>query len=256
MNYIKPLLLVFLMASSFTLFAQSRKTIHLNEHFYPISAASGLHQFTKIISVSKEGNQTERFYDLENRPFMVIQTEFDKRGETLFQKTEKYDLQGFLNYQYLVNAKENSALTTYFKASETIMSLGCEKGVCEGTFSLKGEVIGINRDVFSPIMVYSISAWNNFLSNHLNYPPAALKSKMEGVVKLGLEILEDGSLGRLEIVNPKDSPLLLQQEALRVIQIYEGGYIPGIDAEGNPVSGWFYIPIRFQIGKDVDFKIG
>ena len=244
------------MASSFSLFAQSRKIIHLNEHFHPVSAESGLHQFIKIISVSKEGSQTERFYDLENRPFMVIQTEFDRRGQTLFQKTERYDLLGFLIYQNVVNAKENSELTTYFKGKETIMSLGCEKGRCEGTFSLKGEVIGINRDVFFPIMAYSISAWNNFLSSHLNYPHVALKSKMEGVVKLGLEILADGSLGRLEIVNPKDSPLLLQQEAFRVIQIYDGGYIPGIDADGNPVSGWFYIPIRFQIGPDVDFKIG
>lgn len=75
-------------------------------------------------------------------------------------------------------------------------------------------------------------------------------------MKLGLEILADGSLGRLEVANPNDSPFLLQQEALRVIQIYKGGFIPGIDAEGKPVSGWFYIPIRFKVGTDVNLKIG
>lgn len=256
MKYMKLLLFYFFLVSNFSLFAQSRKTVHLNQHLETTSAESESYQFTKIISISKEGKQTERFYNLENKPFMVILTEFDKRKNLLFQKTEKYDLQGQLTYQNVVDKNANKELTTYFKDQEQIMSLLCEEGTCEGNLSLNGEEIKINRDVFFPVMAYSITAWNNFFIHNLKYPLLARQNKMEGVVKLGLEILADGSLGRLEVVNPKESPLTLQQEALRLIQRYKGGYIPGIDVEGNPVPGWFYIPIRFQIGTDVDFKIG
>lgn len=243
------------MVVNFSLLAQSKKIVHLNQHLEPISAESETNQFTKTITISKEGNYTERYYNLENRPFMVILTEFDKRKKMLFQKTEKYDLEGQMIYQNVVDRNANKALTTYFRDQEQIMTLLCEEGICEGSLSLNGEEIKINRDVFLPVIAYSIKAWNNFLIHNLKCPPLALKSKMEGVVKLGLEILADGSLGRSEVVNPNESSLPLQQEALRVIQIYKGGFIPGIDAEGNPVSGWFYIPIRFKFGTDVNFKI-
>jgi TonB family protein len=57
----------------------------------------------------------------------------------------------------------------------------------------------------------------NELSTNKEYPPAALKRKTEGIVKLSLDVAPNGSLIRVKIQTPSGSAIL-DEAALKLVQ--------------------------------------
>ncbi|MEA2042625.1 MAG: TonB family protein [Bacteroidota bacterium] len=75
-----------------------------------------------------------------------------------------------------------------------------------------------------------IQAMNEFILNHLQYPPKAKAKKIQGRVYLSFTIETDGTINKIQIIN--SSHQLLNKEAVRIV----AGMPQWIPAEYNAIA--------------------
>ena len=81
-----------------------------------------------------------------------------------------------------------------------------------------------------------------FIYNHIEYPPIALKHRIEGRVWCSIIINQDGSVSHVRL--EKGVYALLDEEALRVLKLLPS-WTPGTK-NNKPVKVKIYIPIVFK----------
>jgi TonB family protein len=81
-----------------------------------------------------------------------------------------------------------------------------------------------------------------FISKSLDYPIIAAKNKIQGRVYVQFAITEDGFVDQLKVLKSADP--LLDKEAIRVIRLTDGKWIPAM-INNNPVKVLFTMPISF-----------
>ena len=74
------------------------------------------------------------------------------------------------------------------------------------------------------------------------YPDWARKARIQGQVLLEVEVLEDGSVGAVEVVKS----LLYELDELAVKAVRQWKFKPA-RAQGQPVAVWVRLPISFRI---------
>ena len=84
-----------------------------------------------------------------------------------------------------------------------------------------------------------------YLAQHLKYPEQAIRDSVQGVVLLRFVVLEDGRIGKVQIIKSLESHC--DAEAKRVVKSLPR-FIPG-KQEGKAVRVWYTLPIRFQLPK-------
>ena len=82
-----------------------------------------------------------------------------------------------------------------------------------------------------------------YLAQHLKYPQKAIRDSVQGVVLLRFVVLENGSIGDVQIIKSLESHC--DAEAKRVVKSLPR-FIPG-KQQGKAVRVWYTLPIRFQI---------
>jgi len=82
-----------------------------------------------------------------------------------------------------------------------------------------------------------------YIAKNVKYPPACQENGVEGTVYIRFVVTKTGSVGEVQVTRGADP--LLDEEALRVIKTLPA-WSPGKN-NGNPVSVWFNIPIKFKL---------
>ena len=94
-----------------------------------------------------------------------------------------------------------------------------------------------------PVFPGGESALLAYVAQHLKYPEQAKKDRVEGVVLLRFVVLENGRIGKVQIIKSLESHC--DAEAKRVVKSLPR-FIPG-KQQGKAVRVWYTLPIRFQI---------
>ena len=82
-----------------------------------------------------------------------------------------------------------------------------------------------------------------YLAQHLKYPQKAIRDSVQGVVLLRFVVLENGHIGKVQIIKSLESHC--DAEDKRVVKSLPR-FIPGRQG-GKAVRVWYTLPIRFQL---------
>ncbi len=94
-----------------------------------------------------------------------------------------------------------------------------------------------------PVFPGGESALLAYVAQHLKYPEQAIRDSVQGVVQLRFVVLENGSIGDVQIIKSLEPHC--DAEAKRVVKSLPR-FIPGKQG-GKVVRVWYTIPIRFMI---------
>ena len=89
-----------------------------------------------------------------------------------------------------------------------------------------------------------------YVASQTKYPEQAIRDSVQGVVLLRFVVLENGSIGKVQII--KSLELHCDAEAKRVVKTLPR-FIPGRQG-GKAVRVWYTLPIRFQLPKTTPGK--
>lgn len=78
---------------------------------------------------------------------------------------------------------------------------------------------------------------------HPQYPRLARKNGWEGTIVLYIEVLKNGTIGRIEL-DRSTGYQILDEAAIKTVKHWR--YVPAL-AGDNPVTCWLKTPIRFQL---------
>lgn len=82
-----------------------------------------------------------------------------------------------------------------------------------------------------------------YIATHVKYPESAMNDDIQGVVNLRFVVMEDGSVGDVQVAKSLDKDC--DKEAVRVVKSLPR-FIPG-KQQGKAVRVWFSLPVRFQL---------
>ena len=82
-----------------------------------------------------------------------------------------------------------------------------------------------------------------YVASHIKYPEIAKEQDVQGIVQLRFVVLENGSIGDVQVVRSLESHC--DAEAKRVVKSLPR-FVPG-KQQGKAVRVWYTLPIRFQI---------
>ena len=82
-----------------------------------------------------------------------------------------------------------------------------------------------------------------YLSSHINYPPMAVESNIQGRVVVQFVVDKTGKVGDVMVVRSVDKEL--DREAVRVCKSLPK-FVPGRQ-NGQPVSVWYTLPVTFKL---------
>ncbi|HSI77487.1 MAG TPA: hypothetical protein VK957_16420 [Lunatimonas sp.] len=233
---------------SITSLAQEREIIPLNEHFFPVKTEGENQQYSKIVSISPEGELVEKIYSLEYSLVSIKKSIFEK-GQTmepLWEEKQEFSSDGELKYTQLKYRKANSRHTKVLVGEDLILDLECgSSSKCNGLFvSSTGYQETVDRDIFKPSFP-TTEGWQKFLTGNLTYPQAARNADKEAEVWVGMKINDFGEIVERAVVNESASHPSLIEEVERILEIYEGDVVPARDLEGDYITAWMYFPVRF-----------
>jgi TonB family protein len=230
--------------------AQKNKNVFLDKHFLPLSQKSneGAHYQKTSLPISA-GKQTERIVDLNGKLVKTITHEYDGKKNHIRSISEEYDENGRIFKVSSLELKTNKELIEYFQDGILVGRFLCsENKVVFGLRVIDGEQVETSRNEFEPDFAVSKQQFKEYLRTNLDYPDEAKNKKIQGTVTLALEIMPDGTVNTMEVINEDEVPLILQEEAKRVIADFDKGFRPALDLTGIPVRKWMYVPVRFSLG--------
>ncbi len=88
-------------------------------------------------------------------------------------------------------------------------------------------------------------AMYQFVANNIRYPEEAAKADIQGIVTLNVEILKDGSIGKIDVADNTSGNQDLADEAIRVTRLMPK-FIPAL-YHGQPVNSYVKIPFSFKM---------
>lgn len=245
-NFLPFVLCVFAVISSAR--GQDRVITKLNRHFIEIGENNTDSFFyTKMVSVTSTGDTLTRIFDLQNR--MVRQAKVNINPTENFRQeiSETFDSTNQLITQRITNLENRKYVEFHYRngvKKAQVISHG------NNTFEIwrdnPDSLYTSDHDDFGPGLDKKV--WQNFLIKNLRYPTEARKSGAEGTVILAILVDESGSIQESEVANEAFVDPFLAKEALRVVRLFKGEFIPAINLEGQPEQKWITIPIRFRLG--------
>lgn len=241
------LLLLFLSLDYVGAQTQQRVILPLNKHFFEANPSdSSNHIFTQIYSpVTK----TTKIYSKSNRLVKSIEDDINPEGGFKQRTIKRYDSLGNLTSKTIKNLDDPNFIT-YYLESDTIRGEVVSIGNTQITITRANRPNPYQNmwNDFEPRPKISKEEWYKFLAANLNYPTQAGRPKQTGTVYIALLIDEEGEILKKELANPENVPEVLAREAMRVINLYGGGFFSALDSDTHHSTQWAYIPIRFSLG--------
>ena len=211
----------------------------------------GADQVTELSNIEQEEEEEEQIVVEENKPDeMQAETVTEMASSIQFTVPEITD-----------TPAEDKELIAQQKAQEARAKMGefNFQGNDETSTNIKsdkkqlGDVAsagsGEGGEVFTyveqmPVFPGGEAALMKFIHDNLKYPAVSLEEGVQGTVMLRFVVLENGSVGDVQILKSLDT--YCDREAKRVVQALPR-FTPGRQ-QGKPVKVWFQLPIRFEIG--------
>lgn len=249
--FIKTHLCLFILGLGlhFTSYAQERRIIPLNEHFFAIEVGGGEHVFNNLLSATIEKELNEKIYTLDNRLVKVIKHVFEdkERQFLLWTQEQKLDTSGKLQFTKLSFTNADTAFTKILVDDNLILDLACLYNNCNGFFlNPDGNEERIDRNIFEPSFKSKV-IWQEFFNSNLTYPLAARRVGAQGEVMVGIRINDSGEVIESIILNTKIINPILVKEVERIINKYDKGFVPARDLNGENITAWMYFPIKFVL---------
>lgn len=239
------LVLVFTLASQ--TFAQERKIIFLNQHYFPTSDSSAF-VYKSVNMQSADGKSTERVFTLSNQLVKIIKLSFNEEGQFEEEITETYDTNGELSSRKMKNTENGRYLIQYFDRGKFIgESVLTQDRKYETSLPGEDKPTLSDHDPLAASPYLNQEAWTSHLVKNLQYPSQSRRLGEEGTVVLALLISSNGELKTIEVANSENLSKYLSEEAIRVTTTYKGDFFPAKNPDGNSIDSWLYIPIRFKL---------
>lgn len=230
--------------------AQEREIIPLNKHFFPVETEGKNQQYSKIVTISPEGELVEKIYSMEFSLVSITKSIFEegKPREPLWEEKQQFSQVGELEFTQLKYRKANSRHTKVVVGDKLVLDLECKgNSKCDGIFvSTSGYQETVDRDILKPSFP-TLEIWQNFLMKNLTYPLAARNAEEEAEVWVGMNISEFGEILERKVVNESVAHPSLIKEVEKIIENYDGEVVPARNIEGDYVPAWMYFPIRFLL---------
>lgn len=243
-------LAIFIFLFSSFMFANKNKVVFLDKHFLPLTNKKiGDAHYQKTSFPVSGGKQSERIQSLNGKLIRIITNEFDGKKILIRSVTEEYGDNERINKisTYEVNTKKE--MIEYFHDGNLVGRFLCnDHDVIFGMRVIDGENVETSKNEFEPAFAVSKQQFKEYLRINLNYPEEARKKRIQVTVTIALEIMPDGSVNTMEVINEDEVSLILQEEAKRVIASFDKGFRSALDMDGNPVRKWMYVPVRFSLG--------
>ncbi len=94
-----------------------------------------------------------------------------------------------------------------------------------------------------PVFPGGDAALLKWIGSHINYPPVAQETGIQGKVTVQFVVTKTGSVGQVKVVRGKDPDL--DKEAVRVVKSLPK-FTPG-KMNGHAVNVWYTVPITFKL---------
>ncbi|WPR76104.1 TonB family protein [Algoriphagus sp. NG3] len=243
------LLLFALLSAPILSNAQEKQIQRLNEHFYPITDNDSLNYAYKAVVVKlTDSTSIERIFNLNNQIVKVTRYGYNGEGNFPEENIETYDTNGKLSSKKIKNRNNGYYHATYYNGGETMGEVLYQgSNNYEIREAESGEIIHMEQNPFEPQPLYDEKGWEKTMVKNLSYPVSARRRREQGTVIIGIYVNEFGERTAPLVVNPDKVSESLAEEALRVVNKYEGEITPATTVEGNTIDAWLYIPIRFML---------
>ncbi len=228
--------------------AQEKQVRRLNEHFYPIDDKDSNYAYTAVVVKLTDSTSIERIFNLNNQTVKVTRYGNNAQGNFPEENIETYATNGVLTSKKIKNRNNGYFHATYYSEGE-VMGEVLYQG--SNNYEIReaesGEIIHMEQNPFEPQPLYDKKGWEKTMVKNLSYPVSARRRGEQGTVIIGIYVNEFGERTAPLVVNPDKVSESLAEEALRVVNKYEGEITPATTLEGNTVDAWLYIPIRFML---------
>lgn len=205
--------------------------------------------FRKAISLY----QQDRYGEYSHRENVYVDTvknvmsiyAYDKQSQDLYVRTSNGNYVIMLNYDYAKSIENNSDIPTYdAEAINAIVAkvnaqLDAKYRALNDSITKAEEAQGTIRCSFYG----GEEALLSFVSQHLVYPPKAVKNSIQGIVVVIFQVKEDGKVGKIKV--EKSLTPECDKAAVKVVKALPR-FSPA-KSKGKPVTIWFRLPIRFRI---------
>ncbi|RIW12578.1 energy transducer TonB [Algoriphagus lacus] len=248
LNKLLLILLTSYFSIGFSAQGQQRTTTKLNRHFIEIEQNdSKNHHYNKVETVTKTGETVTWIFDLRNRMVKQSKKGINPEGNYNQEITETFDSTNQLISQSIINLENRKYVEFHYRdgvKKAQVISHGNE--VFEIWRNNPDSLYTSDHDDFGPGL--DRKEWNNFLVKNLRYPTEARKTGAEGTVILAILVDENGNIKESEVANLAFVNPYLAKEALRVLGLFKGQFIPAVNLDGQPEEKWINIPLRFKLG--------
>lgn len=241
---------ILVFALHFNSYAQERRIIPLNEHFFAIEAGGGEHVFNNVVSFSEEGEMIEKIYNLENKLISIKKSILEDSQEKtpLWEQEQHFTLDGDLEYTRIKYKNEDGNFTKIIRDGNLILDLKCKSFDCKGFYITDDQqMLECDRDVFESGFP-TVKTWSKLLNKHLRFPEVAKQPGSMFKIWIGFKIDESGEMIENAVMNKNLLHPSISKEVERIITKYNGKFMPAIDFDGNPITSWFYITLIFRGG--------
>lgn len=240
------LLAIFLFLD-FTTYGQERITTKLNRHLLPISENDELnHRYNQVEAKSATGETVTWVFDLQNRMIKQAKVSVNPTENFKQEVQEFFDTTGQLTSQKILNLDNSKYVAFYFINGEKRAQVIYKgKDDYEIWRNNPDSVYKADHNDFELMM--DKKTWNSFLAKNLRYPPEARKLGAEGTVVIALLIDKKGTISEIEIANSSFVNTYLAEEAVRVMGLFKGKFIPPKNINGETEEVWLNVPIRFKL---------
>jgi TonB family protein len=229
----------------FVLFGQEKTPLDKNFDELTEPSSSGI--FYRVNPIDKKELSFDLIDSIENK----IGTEewvLDKYSGTVSERNIKIFYPDGMLKKSIVITEKNRDITDFHNNGKKKCVEKYENGMITSRIHYNENGVFESSDkIVKPEAVGGINAWNKHLISKLRYPREAFKSKAEGMVLVGFDILEDGEIKNIHIINKGESHPALENEAKRVVELFDKGWTP-LTINGIPQKSQMTIPIRFQRG--------
>lgn len=153
----------------------------------------------------------------------------------------------FLNSDFFYYTSEgwyvnkNSLSKLEAEAKEKVEAEAKEKAKAQEEEKAKAEKIFLSQDR-EPSFPGGLDALKKWLSNHVNYPESARQNNIQGRVKVGFTINEDGSIGDLTIIDSVHP--ILDNYTIEIVKQMPN-WIPAVK-DGKRIKSKYALPLTFR----------
>lgn len=243
---LKTILLFIVLSSciSFSLFAQGREIIALNQYRGPLDESKlEKHTYNKIITFSADSTKIEKIYTLDNKLRSTSRERYNPDLGYIEAVTQNYDsLSNHISTRFK-NVENEMWMEVFFENGEEVSRLQYS-----GNKMYRFDIVGVEKPTISttnPLDPSFIPDRTHFM-NYFKSRYLHSGDRESGNVIVGIHTDEKGEVTKIECLNKGEAPNYMTNQVMKIFNSYDFKFEPALDIKGNPKSSVLRYPIRIN----------